>query len=57
MTDNVVVRLRSKSPYLSGSSAERTMEEAAVEIENLAARIRLLTDEIERLYRALEPKP
>ena len=34
MTD-IIERLRSKSPYLHGSSAERTMEEAADEIGRL----------------------
>jgi hypothetical protein len=63
MTD-IVERLRSKSPYLTGSSAERTMTEAAEEIERLgalAAIVRVqglenldLRAEIERLRTALE---
>jgi hypothetical protein len=35
MTDDIVARLRSRSPYLHGSSAERAMDEAAAEIERL----------------------
>jgi hypothetical protein len=34
---DIVARLRSRSPYLNGSSAERTMEEAAAVIERLRA--------------------
>jgi hypothetical protein len=39
MTDNVVIRLRSRSPYLSGSSAERLIDELADEIERPAVRL------------------
>jgi hypothetical protein len=35
MTDDIIARLRSRSPYLDGSSAERIMDEAADEIEHL----------------------
>ena len=36
---NLIERLRSKSPYLHGSSAELLMEEAADEIEKLRANL------------------
>jgi hypothetical protein len=57
---NILERLRSKSPYLDGSSAERTMEEAAEEIERLttlheaaAVRAEVAQIEAERLRAAL----
>jgi hypothetical protein len=60
MTD-IVERLRSRSPYLEGSSAERVMEEAAAEIERLTAAlddcIHGRKDWMEKARRALEPKP
>lgn len=64
MTDEerLVERLRSRSPYLDGSSAERTMMEAAEEIEQLnhyTERLRANAEcdanEIERLKAALGP--
>jgi hypothetical protein len=42
MTD-IVERLRSKSPYLHGSSAEITMAEAATEIERLQTGMRAVS--------------
>jgi predicted ATPase len=68
MTDDIIARLRSRSPYLDGSSAEHIMDEAADEIEHLrehAGAWRLvatshepevlrLQGEVERLRAALE---
>jgi hypothetical protein len=45
MTDDIVARLRSRSPYLDGSSAERVMDEAADEIERLKAWLLLIAEE------------
>lgn len=41
MTD-IIARLRSRSPYLDGSSAERIMDEAAAEIERLTEEVAAL---------------
>jgi hypothetical protein len=62
---DVVERLRSRSPYLHGSSAEHTMEEAADEIERLRAALQRIADDGKncqdycrnRARAALEPKP
>jgi chromosome segregation ATPase len=61
MTDDIIARLRSRSPYLDGSSAERIMDEAADEIERwkyheglAIERCKELEAEIERLRAALE---
>jgi hypothetical protein len=65
MTDDIIARLRGRSPYLHGSSAERVMDEAAKEIERLKEMLAALQAssgyeasiaqvEIERLREALK---